>query len=285
MSNEGIELKCLRCKKYKLNDMNAYVSRSSIDFNGHMHICKKCVTQIYNLYFNHSQDIRASILKTCRKIDVAFYNGIVDMTITQSQKTDTHIFQIYMQKLNSLGTKMGYGGNCFDEGEYILTKAEKEDIVEDEYMIESAIVWGDNRPVEDYKYLDNRLHAYFNMMDEDIVTESDMVLLRNICQEELTIRRKRENNESIASNLKTLQDLMQSANIRPTDIKNANASANADTFGKWIEEIEKNEPAEFFENKELFEDFDGIGEYLQKYILRPLKNLITGTKDLDVGDG
>lgn len=284
MSNKDVDLKCLRCKKYKLNDMNAYMARSNIDFNGHMHICKKCIKEIYNLYFNQTNDIRNAILKTCRKIDVAFYNGIVDMTLSQSQNTETHLFQIYMQKLNSLGSKMGYAGNCFDEGEYILTKDEMEDMDEDEYVAEARIIWGDSKSSTDYRYLDNRLQAYFGMMDEDIITESDMVLLRNICQEELTIRRKRENSESINTNLKNLQDLMQSANIRPTDIKSANASANADTFGKWIEEIEKNEPAEYFEDKKLFEDFDGIGAYLQKYILRPLKNLLTGTKDFNLDD-
>ena len=45
--------------------------------------------------------------------------------------------------------------------------------------------------------------------------------------------------------------------------------------------IEKYTPAEFYKDKKLFKDADDIGSYASRFIFRPLKNLLTGSKDLD----
>lgn len=53
------------------------------------------------------------------------------------------------------------------------------------------------------------------------------------------------------------------------------------TFGVTAETIEKYTPAEYYKNKELYRDFDNIGEYAERHIFRPLKNIILGTRDKD----
>lgn len=282
MSNVDVELKCLRCKKYKINQANAYHSYSGIDFNEYLPICKKCIKQIYDIYFARSKSPRDACLKTCRKLDVAFYNGIVDMAIKQNENTGTHIYQVFMQKLNSLGVKNGYGGKCFDEGEHVIPTDEKAKIQEEDYLQEAYYKWGRGYSPDDYDYLDTKLEDYLSMMDTDVLMASDITMLKLICQEELTIRHKRENGEILNKNLENLQKLMQTANIRPTDIKNANASAMADAYGKWVEDIEKNEPAEYFEKEDLFKDFDDVSGYFKKHVLRPLKNLLLGQKDFNI---
>lgn len=52
-------------------------------------------------------------------------------------------------------------------------------------------------------------------------------------------------------------------------------------LGMSIETIEKYTPAEYYKNKKLFKDFDGIGDYAERHILRPLKNLMFGTEERD----
>ena len=282
MSNQDVKLKCLRCKKYTINDHNAYKTRSDIDFNGLMPVCKYCMKEIYAGYYDQFDDIRNAILKTCRKLDIAYYNGVVDMVINQHKTSSTHPFQIYMQKLNSLGSKMGYGGTCFDEGEYILPRNEQAQIDEEGITAEGIKKWGGGYSPTDYIFLDNTLESYLEMSDAETITVSDLKVLKLICQEELTIRQKRLRGEDIQKNLDTFQKLMQTASIRPTDIKNASSKNMADSYGSWIEDIEQNEPAEFFEDKALFKDEDKIGDYLRKYVFRPMKNLITGSKDFNL---
>jgi hypothetical protein len=52
-------------------------------------------------------------------------------------------------------------------------------------------------------------------------------------------------------------------------------------YGAWVRDIEKYRPAEYFEDKKIYFDFDKIGEYFQRFTLRPLKNLLTGSRDFD----
>ena len=52
-------------------------------------------------------------------------------------------------------------------------------------------------------------------------------------------------------------------------------------LGIGIEEIEKYTPAEYYKDKKLFKDTDEIGNYWERFIKRPLKNLILGSKVRD----
>ena len=54
-----------------------------------------------------------------------------------------------------------------------------------------------------------------------------------------------------------------------------------DCWGEWVRRIEEYTPAEYYKNKSLFKDFDGIGDYFKRFVLRPLKNLMHGTTDRD----
>jgi hypothetical protein len=79
----------------------------------------------------------------------------------------------------------------------------------------------------------------------------------------------------------TFIKFMNAANVTPKD---ANAIAdldNSNSLGVWIKDIEKYRPAEYFENKKKYSDFDNLMDYLNRFILRPLKNLLTGSRDFD----
>jgi hypothetical protein len=46
--------------------------------------------------------------------------------------------------------------------------------------------------------------------------------------------------------------------------------------------IEETEPAEYYADKTMFKDFDNIGFYFEKYVTRPLKNFVMGSRDFNV---
>jgi hypothetical protein len=58
-------------------------------------------------------------------------------------------------------------------------------------------------------------------------------------------------------------------------------SSNDETLGVTLEVISKYTPEEYYKDKKLYKDFDGLGEYITRFLLRPLKNLQHGTKDRD----
>lgn len=71
------------------------------------------------------------------------------------------------------------------------------------------------------------------------------------------------------------------AMFEAAELKNDNTDTANDTFGKWIMDIEKHSPAEYYQDKNKYHDFFGIGEYIDRFMFRPLKNLVFGTKDKD----
>ena len=60
-----------------------------------------------------------------------------------------------------------------------------------------------------------------------------------------------------------------------------NETDSSKIFGVWLKDIEQYRPAEYFEDKKLYEDYDGIMEYFNKFVLRPMRNLLTGSRDFD----
>lgn len=53
------------------------------------------------------------------------------------------------------------------------------------------------------------------------------------------------------------------------------------TLGVTLETISRYTPEEYYQDQTLYKDFDGLGEYFQRFILRPLRNLIHGTGERD----
>ena len=74
---------------------------------------------------------------------------------------------------------------------------------------------------------------------------------------------------------------MNSGNFTPRTMQLTNQDESQQAFGVWLRDIEKNRPAEYFEDKKLYHDYDGIMDYIERFIFRPMKNLITGSRDFD----
>lgn len=154
------------------------------------------------------------------------------------------------------------------------------DLGEEMTADELVYKWGEGYTESQYVYLENRYNTLTAMANVEF--ESDAMMLKEICLEELELRIIRTKGGDTSKKLKTIQELMATANIRPTDIKNANSDILNDSYGKWIKTIEDYEPAEYFEDKHLYEDFDGLRKYFLNWVLRPLKNLLKGTRDFQV---
>ena len=80
---------------------------------------------------------------------------------------------------------------------------------------------------------------------------------------------------------KALLDLLNSGNLTPRTMNYTNESESTKVFGAWLRDIEKTRPAEYFEDKSLYDDFDGIKSYIERFLFRPMKNLISGSREFD----
>ena len=53
------------------------------------------------------------------------------------------------------------------------------------------------------------------------------------------------------------------------------------SIGVSIEQLERYTPAEYYRDQKLYSDHDSIKDYVERFMLRPLRNLMHGTKDRD----
>lgn len=262
---------------------------------GRAPICKECVVTNSTI---RGELIVEMFVEVIRTLDKPFINTVFESTINEVVNDSIEEYSLadkeYVVKKRAESVISHYIKNISlpqytnmtwmdGDGRYINRDTNQpsiDNISDDVSMNELVFKWGENLTEGDFVYLENRYDTLFAMGGAQF--ESDLMMLRQISLEELNIRKMRAKGSDVSKQLESLQKLMATANIRPTDIKNANADLLNDSYGKWLNTIEEYEPAEYFADKPLYEDFDGIKKYFADWVLRPLKNLLKGTRDFDV---
>ena len=270
---------CNKCDTEK-NEKEFYISKSDKYFSlGKIPICKECIGKKYNEYYEKYKSERTAIYHLCMYLWICFNDTIYKMASSAYSKEDvkTPIWQLYIQKLNSLGRANGAGID-FDESDLL---EETSYTGNDEIIIDSRVKkrWGKGFTYEDYQWLEEDYMEWTTHTDCSQISVQKLV--RMICIKELQIQKAREQNKQTDKLEKSLLDLMNNSNLTPKTMSALNESESTKIYGTWIRDIEQTRPAEYFQDKKLYNDFDGIKDYYNRFILRPLKNLLTGSRDFD----
>ena len=277
------EIICTCCGGSKrLGDF--YVSNSDMyKSSGKLPICKKCVVKLYDGYKHRHEDEKYAIYYTCRKLDICFNMVSFVQAVQEKDKgKTTSLCQLYMTKLNSLGKKSG-AGDDFDSSDilYEPTNGVAQNTDTDTFIATRDVVkrWGSNWTHEELEWLETNYHEWTTRHEAN--TLSLERIFQMICIKELEIRNARMQNKSTDKLEKSLRELLNDSNLTPKNMSAIHEDKNTKTFGLWLKDIEQHRPAEYFEDKKIYHDFDGIGEYFDRFVLRPMKNLLTGTRDFD----
>ena len=112
------------------------------------------------------------------------------------------------------------------------------------------------------------------------ILQEDLII--DACKYKCQHNRFISQGESKASDIRTLSELYQKAlEAIGLNVSTKNDGIDEGTFGSWVREIERHCPAEDYNDKKKYRDMDGLGEYITRFIFRPLKNWLTGSKDKD----
>jgi hypothetical protein len=294
ISRTGIvltECYCRRCMKTKTPDLfYEAVDGGLLDKNGKMSICRDCCNEVYNNFYNENHSVEKSLLKACRTLNIRYDEGAVQATndtlfkYLERDKETEKTFGVYKSKLMKLQNTRITDRNVNEDFTFVepsvrIINDELDDNIEDSAYLKQ--MWGTNLEYNDYVWLENELSEWKRTHKCD--TKAEETLLKEICFKGLEIKKARESNGTASSSMiKDYQDLMKTANVDPSKTSVAGSGRSQDTFSAFIKTIEQTEPAEYFENKKLFKDFDNIDFYFKKYITRPLKNFITQSRDFNV---
>ncbi|MGG4386452.1 hypothetical protein ABEX08_31170, partial [Priestia megaterium] len=149
------------------------------------------------------------------------------------------------------------------ETEYDKVKLSSEDLT----ML--ASFWGRGYTREDLISLQSEYEEWTNRYECD--SKGMETLIQEICQIRLDIRNRRANGEKVDTQLKTLQDLLGSSNLKPVQETGANA-VEQESFGTLIKKYENDRPIP--EPDEKWKDVDKIGKYIRVFFLGHLARML-----------
>lgn len=231
---------CNKCGKEKKSS-DFYISNSDINsHNKKATNCKACMGEVYGNYYIKFRDIKLAIYHFCRKYDICFNQATFNAVLSEiASGKKTSPYQIYMTKLNSLGGTNG-AGNDFDASDELENVRVFEDI-EDNFEVTDEIIsfWGKGYTNEDYRTLSMEYENLLSRFECD--SYSQEMLFYEVAQTRLDIKKKRQQGASVDKELKTLQDLLGSANIKPAQ-ESAASSSEQVTFGTLIKKFENEKP-------------------------------------------
>lgn len=267
---------CTSCGNEK-KETDFYVSNSFLYRNTKkLPICKDCVIKLYNtLYDKYKTDIK-TIYKCCEILDICYERGIYDQAVKQYSKgRNKDLITVYFQKGNSLPQ---YRGKTFCDSD-TLNEEESQNEFEASSNYELVKKWGRSHDEEELKFLEE--HYFEWTTHNDCNKMSVQKLVKMICEKELEIEKGKISGGNTEKAEKALLTLMDSSSLTPKSMSALNETDSAKIYGIWVRDIEMYRPAEYFKDKKLYKDFDHLLEYYQRFIFRPLKNLLTGTREFD----
>ena len=299
VSKTGVEVEtiyCRRCMQHKIPREFWSAVDTEIDRNGFFSVCSDCCNEMFDSFVISEGSIEAALLTMCRKLNMKYDEAAIESakkqieTVRASGKAVPSFLSIYKIKLVSTQSSK------FDKREpddltyqEVTTINVSQDVNTlrnfdpDEIDPDVIMFWGEGFETKDYAWLEKTMDEWKKTHRSD--TMSEQVLLKEIVMKQFEIKKTREANKPVTSAmLRDLQDLMKTSAVDPSKANQASNGRHNDTFSAFIRMIEENRPAEYYQDRKLFEDFDGLEQYFLKFISRPLKNFITGSRDFSLED-
>lgn len=281
---------CVCCgKHYKLQKGNFPASLSPLFAanNGYLPYCKNCVEKYYNQlvdYFSGNEEkaidrvcqiadwyYRDEIWATTRKISADRSRvGAYPSKMVLPQYADKGT--TYLDTIRDRASAVIQSYDDFDEmqeqGETGVTKRQIKQ-------------WGLGFEEAEYKQLDEHYRSLKESIDTNDVVQD--TLAKDLC--EIKIQQIRARNKGDVDTFQKLtklyQDTLKSANLKVRTGEMSTLTDDEVCWGNFIRDVEKFAPADIYKDRQLFADPDGIKEYLERFVLRPVRNFFMGTREMD----
>lgn len=260
---EKIKITCSSCGKEKVpNDF--YTSHSPFHkHTGKLHVCKECV---WGFIGEDTEKLKIAL----RMIDKPFLVGILKSSQNEGIETNKHFIKLYMKNIVMLQYKdLSWDDSDFEghrNSKSINKHLSKIDIEEDTVDLDVNDIkhlkgfWGKGYELDDLIWLQTEYEDWTNRYECD--SKGMETLIQEICKQQLDINIRRSNGEKVDQQLKTLQDLLGSSNLKPVQETGANA-AEQESFGTLIKKFEREKPIPEPDPK--WKDVDGISKYIKTF--------------------
>lgn len=277
---------CSRCgRKYSRRKGYFPVSYAILHKGiGYIPVCKECIDTMYNTYLSQCNNAKNAVRQMCRKLDLYWSESVYE--IVSRKSTTRSMMTQYIAKINTVSyAGKSYDDTLSDEGMLWNFNQDIEDNSDCDYANvpqeklsetpeEIIVFWGSGYSDEMYRELEQRRQYWMSKFPDgtqlDVGTEA---LIRQICSLELDINRDRIAGKSVDKSVNALNNLLGSANLKPTQQKQDGDNSSENTpFGVWIRRWETQRPVP--DPDPDLEDVDGIVRYISVWFLGHLCKML-----------
>ena len=252
---------------------------------GYLPWCKACTdsytTQMTALYCNNEEH---SMKDFCQRAGWNYdINALVASMETYSGHRDRTRIAHYAAKknINCDGRKTWVDTLKYNqiqkEYEVITTREQTKD--EDVKVKGSSVDrWGLGFNEMDYKNLDE--HYFMLKKNNPNADNNQEIFIKSLCNINMLMVRALQSGD--AKEYGTLVE-QYAKTFKQAGLKTIQETDNSseEVLGVTLAVISQYTPEEYYKDKKLYKDFDGLGEYIKRFITRPLRNLQHGTVDRD----
>lgn len=281
--------RCSCCgHKYPKQEGNFNVSKSPIyrGNNGYMTICKRCIGQLYDQYIDfYDKDEDAAMERICQITDM--YVDETAWSASRKISADRNRMSAYVSKLNLNQSAVGatYSDTLIRrweaevENAKTVAEAEKnENGVDPETVRRFGVGFSDG----DYEAMETEYKSWVEKEGEPIDKRQEELYV-TMCFLRLNLQKSVQGTGgNVGTVANSYKSFIEAATTEIEDRKKAaEQEAELKPIGLLYKEIEQFTPAEFYRDKKLYSDFDYLGDYINRFMTRPLRNLLTGSKEMD----
>lgn len=249
---------------------------------GYLPWCKSCTDSYMNILIGfYSQNEEHAIEHFCQQVDWVY--DIEPLKCAREISSDRSRISSYAAKKNlNVGGRKTYFDTLkhnYEQklGEVVTSREQTKD--EDTKVKGSSVDrWGLGFTEMDYKDLDN--HYFMLKKYNPNADNNQEIFIKSLCSINMLMARALQNGEAkeYASLVEQYSKTFKQAGLRTIEEKDGSAD---ECLGVTLATIAQYTPEEYYRDKTLYRDFDGIGEYFERFVKRPLRNLMMGSNDRD----
>lgn len=252
---------CSKCNTEKKLDDYYLAASNLVNSDGKLSLCKGCLESLV-IDFNNPNNVFDVMRMIDRPFLIQEYEG--------AKESEKNSFREYMRRLAMRQNReLNFSDSITENLNLKVTNKsnlnstnilDEDDQITDDELKELIHFFGRGFKTEDYIWLQNEYADFLNRYECD--SKGMELLIKEICLQQLDIQNRRAIGEKVDAQLKTLQDLLGSSNLKPVQETGANA-VEQESFGTLIKKFEREKPIP--EADPLWKDVDGIGKYIKTF--------------------
>lgn len=256
------KITCTNCKRERAESY-FYMNTNPLFGGTRTVVCKDCISK-----FIGEKDSTGYLDRAIMVLAVLNKAFLPELWISKEKEWGKYITQ-----LSSLPQykELTFKDSDLSDGRKSELVSEKESkfVMTQDEIDESKDFWGSGFTNDELYWLNVEFTDFLNKYE--VESKGMELLIQEICLTQLDIRKRRASGEKVDQQLKTLQDLLGSSNLKPVQETGANA-VEQETFGTLIKKFENERPIP--EPDEQWKDVDGIGKYLRVWFLGHLARMM-----------